>query len=191
MATSPEARPPLRRDAARNRELLIKAAAEAFGEDGLAASVNAIAAAAGVNVATLYRNFPTKDHLIGAVLETVLEPLAHASQRALASPAADGVLATFVRESTRGQAHHRGVADALAGAQLGEEVVAQLRETAQGYVRPVVEAAHAAGELRTEFEVVDILITLRMLSNILAVAEQRDREIDRYVDLVIRGLRPD
>lgn len=191
MAKSPEARPPLRRDAARNRELLIKAAAEAFGEDGLAASVNAIAAAAGVNVATLYRNFPTKDHLIGAVLETVLEPLAHASQRALASPAADGVLATFVRESTRGQAHHRGVADALAGAQLGEEVVAQLRETAQGYVRPVVEAAHAAGELRTEFEVVDILITLRMLSNILAVAEQRDREIDRYVDLVIRGLRPD
>lgn len=191
MATTPDARPPLRRDAARNRELLIKAAADAFGEDGLAASVNAIATAAGVNVATLYRNFPTKDHLVGAVLETVLEPLAKASQRALEAPDADGVLATFVRDSTRGQAHHRGVADALAGAQLGEAVVAELRATAASYVRPVVDAAHAAGELRAELDVVDVLITLRMLSTVLAVAEQRDREIDTYVDLVIRGLRPD
>lgn len=191
MTQAPDARPPLRRDAARNRELLVKAAADAFGEEGLAASVNAIAAAAGVNVATLYRNFPTKDHLIAAVLDTVMEPLQQASRRAIESPDADGVLATFVRETTRGQAHHRGVADALAGAPLGEDVVARLRETASAFVRPVVEQAHARGELRPEFTEVDVLISLRMLSAVLTVAEQRDRDVDRFVDLVIRGLRPD
>lgn len=191
MPTLPEDRPPLRRDAARNRELLIKAAAEAFGEDGLAASVNAIAASAGVNVATLYRNFPTKDHLIAAVLETVLEPLALASARALDAPAPEGVLGTFVRETTRGQAHHRGVADALSGVQLGEDLLADLRQTASSYVQPVVDAAHEAGELRAELDAVDVLIALRMLSAVLAVAEGRDRDVDTYVDVVVRGLRPD
>ena len=58
---------PLRRDAARNRERLLDAAAAAFREEGLGASVNAIAASAGVNVATLYRHFPTKDDLVAAV----------------------------------------------------------------------------------------------------------------------------
>lgn len=191
MTKTPDARPPLRRDAARNRELLVKAAAEAFGEHGFAASVNTIAAAAGVNVATLYRNFPTKDHLVAAVLDTLMEPLADASQRALESPDEDGALATFVRETTRGQAHHRGIADALAGAPLGEEVVGRLRETAAGYVRPVVDVAHAAGDLRPEFEVVDVLLALRMLSTVLGVAEERGRDVERYVELVIRGLRPD
>ena len=44
---------PRRRDAARNRERLLEAAAVAFREEGLGASVNHIATDAGLNVATL------------------------------------------------------------------------------------------------------------------------------------------
>jgi hypothetical protein len=72
-----------RKDAARNRSRLIEAAARVFREEGLGVSVNAIADHAGVNVATLYRHFPSKDHLIIAVLEAVLEPLLTARDRAL------------------------------------------------------------------------------------------------------------
>jgi len=72
--------PPKRRDAARNRERLLDAAANAFREEGLGASVNAIALSAGVNVATLYRHFPTKDDLVAAVLDTIVAPAATAER---------------------------------------------------------------------------------------------------------------
>ena len=66
-----------------------------------------------VNLATLYRHFPTKDHLIVAVLEAVLEPLVTARDRALTTQESSDALATFVHEAVRLQAEHRGLIDAL------------------------------------------------------------------------------
>jgi AcrR family transcriptional regulator len=54
-------------DAVRNRALVIAAAAEVFAEKGEAALVPEIAARAGVGKGTVYRCFPTKDHLVAAV----------------------------------------------------------------------------------------------------------------------------
>ena len=52
-------RPVARRaDAARNRELIVNAAAELFAEKGLEVSTSEIAARAGVGEATLFRGFP-------------------------------------------------------------------------------------------------------------------------------------
>src|ERR1700716_3285779 len=59
---------PRRADALRNRELVIAAAAAVFAEKGLDAGVPEIAARAGVGKATVYRSFPTKQHLIAAVV---------------------------------------------------------------------------------------------------------------------------
>lgn len=58
-----------RRDAQRNRALLVATAREAFARDGLEASMDAIAKAAGVGAGTLYRHFPTKDDLVAAVID--------------------------------------------------------------------------------------------------------------------------
>src|SRR4051794_14786161 len=117
-STSPTDRP-MRKDAVRNRARLIDAATGAFREDGLSVGVNAIARAAGVNVATLYRHFPTKDDLVAAVLEALLEPLAGARDRALATADTGDALAEFVRDAVRVQIEHGGVFDALAGQPVG------------------------------------------------------------------------
>ena len=50
-------------EVARNDRALLRAAREVIGEDGVHASVAAIAARAGVGVATLYRRYRTKDEL--------------------------------------------------------------------------------------------------------------------------------
>ena len=171
-----------RSDAVRNRARLVEAAARAFRDQGLGASVNAIADAAGVNVATLYRHFPTKDVLIGAVLESVLEPLAIARDRALAG---DDALATFMREAVRLQGEEQGLVDALGHHPAGLDVRARLRDPAIEIVSPIVERAHRDGELRADFDALDLLITFRMLS---VLAEAPDRA-DRYIDVVLRGLR--
>jgi len=60
---------PLRADAQRNRDAILIAAREVFEADGVFASLDAIALRAGVGNATLYRNFPTRDDLLAAVIK--------------------------------------------------------------------------------------------------------------------------
>lgn len=56
-----------RSDAERNRARVIAAAMETFAEHGLDAPIPEIARRAGVGKGTVYRNFPTKEHLAVAV----------------------------------------------------------------------------------------------------------------------------
>ena len=168
-----------RADAIRNRARLIEAASDAFREDGLAASVNAIAADAGLNVATLYRHFPAKDDLLDAVLDSLLEPMAAIVEAALAEPAGTQ-LAFFLHAATRLQETHRGLADTLA-----TEVRARLREPAIALAEPLTASAHAGGELRRDFDAQDVLIALRMVASTSAIADS-----GRFADVVLRGLRP-
>lgn len=186
MVGSDEIRAP-RRDAVRNRARLIEAAAHAFREDGLGASVNAIAERAGVNVATLYRHFPTKDALIVAVLETVLEPLVAARDRALATGDPAEALRTFFREAVRLPDENRGLVDALGRYPKASEVRQQLREPAIEIVTPLVERLHRDGQLRRDFDALDLLVALHML---VGAAEGREPERnDRYAEMILRGLR--
>ena len=77
MATSsPDAaRPdrPMRADAQRNRDAILVAARETFEVDGVLASLDGIALRAGVGNATLYRNFPTREDLLAAVIQSSFE----------------------------------------------------------------------------------------------------------------------
>ena len=54
----------LRADARANRVRVLEAAEQVFGTTGVAASMEEIAATAGVGIGTLYRNFPTKEALL-------------------------------------------------------------------------------------------------------------------------------
>ncbi|WP_053227724.1 TetR/AcrR family transcriptional regulator [Solirubrobacter soli] len=177
---------PLRKDAARNRARLVDAAAAAFREDGLGASVNAIAQAAGVNVATLYRHFPNKEELVSAVLLQVLAPLADARDHALAS---DGsVLAAFLHEAVRLQGEHQGLIDALSRHPAGSDVREQLRGPAMELVAPVVDRAHERGELREDFDARDVLIALRMVGSLAGSPGIPAEDARRHVEVVVRGL---
>jgi AcrR family transcriptional regulator len=75
------AKRPLRADAQRNRDAVLRAARETFETEGVLASLDGIALRAGVGNATLYRNFPTRDDLLAAVLESnVVDALAAADE---------------------------------------------------------------------------------------------------------------
>jgi AcrR family transcriptional regulator len=177
-----------RKDAVRNRAKLVEAAASSFRDRGLGVSVNAIADDAGVNVATLYRHFPTKDELIGAVYDTVLEPLVVARDQALQARGGDR-LEAFVRAVVRLQAEQRGLVDALGQHPLDAKVRGRLRESAVGIVSPLVERAHADGELREDVDALDLLVALRMLAVVAGAPELSPERGERYVELVLRGLR--
>lgn len=67
--TTPEPPRQARADAVRNRERIMEAARQQITENGPDVGMNVIAAAAGVAVGTLYRNFPSKAELINAVVQ--------------------------------------------------------------------------------------------------------------------------
>ena len=66
---------PLRADAARNRARVLDAARTAFAEAGLDVGVEEIARRAGVGKGTLYRRFPTKEALVRAIFEDILDEI--------------------------------------------------------------------------------------------------------------------
>jgi AcrR family transcriptional regulator len=76
----PPSRKP-RADAERNRERILEVAKKVFTRDGATASLDEIARESGIGNATLYRHFPTRDDLIGAVYRSEVEKLAAAEQR--------------------------------------------------------------------------------------------------------------
>src|SRR3954447_16722951 len=85
-------RPPA--DAGRNRARVVAAAAEVFAEKGENAGVPEIAARAGVGKGTVYRCFPTKDHLLAG---GVSERARWFEREARAAALADDPWAAFAR----------------------------------------------------------------------------------------------
>jgi AcrR family transcriptional regulator len=72
-----------RRDAVRNYHRILDAAREVLGESGAEASMEEIAARAGVGIGTVYRKFASKDALIDELLRLAMEQLTAAADRAL------------------------------------------------------------------------------------------------------------
>src|SRR5688572_27422051 len=66
---------PLRADAERNRRRILDAARTVFAEHGLGVGVEVVAREAGVGVGTIYRRFPTKDRLLGAIVDDRVDEL--------------------------------------------------------------------------------------------------------------------
>jgi AcrR family transcriptional regulator len=77
-------RPTRAEQAARTRQRLLDAAAEAFGEAGFAAtSLDAVAARAGVTKGAVYAHFTDKDHLVLTLLDELVETRLTALRAAL------------------------------------------------------------------------------------------------------------
>ena len=97
----------VRKDAVRNRTKLLEAARHVFTEQGLDAGVDEVARAAGLGMGTLYRHFSTKEELISALVDQIIDRLVLVAESAL--EVGDGTgLERFLHESGRVQADNRG-----------------------------------------------------------------------------------
>jgi AcrR family transcriptional regulator len=74
---------PLRADARRNREKVLRAARAVFAEQGRDAQMDDVARRADVGVGTVYRHFPTKDALLQALSDATFDIIAAYAREAL------------------------------------------------------------------------------------------------------------
>lgn len=150
----------LRADATRNRDAILVAAREAFAEHGLGASLEEIAARAQVGIGTLYRRFPSRQHLVSAALIDKVARYAEAAEAALAIEDPWAGFCCYVKTICELQAGDRGLADLLSMTLAADEQVEQLRRTANDHVLQLIDRAKAAGQLRPDFVGEDLLLLL-------------------------------
>ena len=108
--------PPTRRpraDARRNRERLVEIAAADFAAHGTETSLKEIARRAGVGIGTLYRHFPTREHLVEVVYRREVEALCAAADELSAHHAPDVALAEWMQRFVDYIAAKRGMANSL------------------------------------------------------------------------------
>jgi AcrR family transcriptional regulator len=159
-ASTVAAAPALRADARRNRDRIVAAARVVFAEDGLGASMNAVARRAGVSLATLLRRFPSRDLLVAAALGDRMGEFAALVERALEDPDPWNGFCWLVRRICALQAGDRGFTEVLTKAFPGAGEFEELRE--QSYRRTVelFDRAKAAGALRPDFSPHDFPMVL-------------------------------
>src|ERR1700740_28646 len=112
-ALGPADAPGMRANAPRNRSAILAVARDVFAEQGLEAPLEAIAARAGVGIATLYRRFPNREKLVAAALVEKGAEYAEAARQALAAPHPWDGFAGFVERICELQAGDRGLSDLL------------------------------------------------------------------------------
>ncbi|CAL9488220.1 TetR/AcrR family transcriptional regulator [Streptomyces sp. enrichment culture] len=210
---------PLRVDAQRNLEHVLRAAREVFGELGYGAPMEDVARRARVGVGTVYRRFPSKDVLVRRIAEEETSRLTEQARAALGQEDEPwSALSRFLRTSVASgagrllppQVLRVGVTDdAEAGAFDETRVPQQRSQPASGELRLVpdagvddagaaallevvgqlVDRARAAGELRPDVSVADVLLVIATAAPSLPDAAQQAAASARLLDILLEGLR--
>ncbi len=198
MSTADSPDRPLRRDAARNRRLLLDAGREVFAARGLEASLDDIAHHAGVGVGTAYRHFANKQELATAIFHDDLIQLVEAAHDALELDDPWEALVSFIETTVAKHAKDRGFYEIVTtqGA-FGEtpvvtsgEGVAPLREMLFEPVTSLVDHAKSAGCIRPDASPTDVAAILFMMGEAYVISDAVKRAVwRRYLWLLLDGLR--
>lgn len=139
-----------------------------FGERGLAASLEDIARQSGVGIGTLYRRFPSREELIGAVFAEKMAEYAEAVDRALADADAWRGFCSFIEKVCSLQAGDQGFADLMTLNVPGAKELQRDRDRAHAGFVELIHRAKAAGRLREDFVAEDLVMLLMANSGVLA-----------------------
>ncbi|MFC4498720.1 MULTISPECIES: TetR/AcrR family transcriptional regulator [Streptomyces] len=180
-----------RADALRNRERIVCAARELFVLYGAEVPLDDIARRAGVGNATVYRNFPDREALVREVVCSVLDRIVQAGQTALAETGdAFAALEHFAHVSA--DERFSALCPMMANAfDQHHPDLETARERMERIIEEVMDRAKAAGQLRTDVGVGDLMIAVAQLSRPPAGTDcaSIDRFVHRHLQLFLDGLR--
>ena len=180
---------PLRKDAQRNRALILDAARELFAQRGLGVTLNDIAHHAGVGVGTVYRRFPDKAELIEGLFEERFAELVALAEAALADADPWRGLTGFLWRAAELQCADRGLKELVIDTPDGLERIVRIRERILPMSEELVRRARRAGRLRADVAAQDLAIVQLMTGSVIDASRDLDPELwRRYLGILIRGL---
>ena len=188
----------MRSDAARNDAAILEAARELISAEGSSVSMDAIAARAGVAVGTLYRHHPTKAALVDAVVRASIDQIADDAVAAHERVEAGADVGTEVLDLFRLVARRHATDQAVkeAALTLGLSPIIEPptdplepgtpEARAGAAIEALLHEAQRAGVVRDDVGLEDLWALVVGTPAAGASTEVRER----YLDIVIAGLRP-
>jgi AcrR family transcriptional regulator len=174
---------PLRADARRNRERILKAARAVFSAQGRDAHLEDVARRAKVGVGTVYRHFPTKDALLEALAREQFDLLTAWAREA---EGADDPWAAFNAMIWRGaelQANDRALMEAVAAFKPS---VAQQAQELHFSIERLMRRCQAQGAMRADADGEDVRLMMCGLGSVMQMSGDGWR---RYLTVMLDGLR--
>ncbi|MCL2769163.1 MAG: TetR/AcrR family transcriptional regulator [Solirubrobacterales bacterium] len=179
----------LRADARRNREAVIAAAKRLFSDLGLDAQMPDVARSANVGVGTVYRHFPTKDHLIAALVAERFERFAQKAREGVQAEDPWEGLAELIRFAVQIQADDRGLCEVMGSRPDIMDAAARAAGLPE-LSEELVKRAQRSGQLRGDLEWEDIpMIACGLGSITQATAGPAVGRWPRLVEIMLDGLR--
>lgn len=177
-----------RSDAQMHRTLLLDAADMVFSEHGVHAALELVTAQAGVSRATLYRNFPDRDALMGALLERTFEKLEAQAQNLQKR---NDALFCMLEHMASLVAECAPVSDHWRAADRDSPVLAGAQRRLTRLVKPLLAQAISSGTCRPDLTAKDVILVSSMLGSGLRGknAAQRRSLSRRALHLLLDGLR--
>jgi AcrR family transcriptional regulator len=181
---------PKRRDAVQNHEKLLTAARVVIAERGIDAPLEEIARRADVGIATLYRNFASRDELVQALFERSMDEV--------------DVLVSDIGGEESAWDSVVNFMDKLGMWLLADPAMPTI-VTRIGIIDPdrrpamrftdamtgIVEQAKADGDLREDVTSIDVVLLATMLGSIGRYGNEYIAQWRRQLDIVLDGLRPE
>ncbi|WP_051739667.1 TetR/AcrR family transcriptional regulator [Streptomyces catenulae] len=183
---------PMRADARRNYERLLAAARTAFIEHGTDTSLEEIARRAGVGIGTLYRHFPHRTSLMGAVFQSEVDALLAQARELADAPQPCRALVEWLRAIITHAGTYRGLSRALMTATADESSgMARCSVPMREAGGALLARAQRAGAVRPDVTIGDLM----QLTNGIALAAEESpddpRLADRLLTLTLTGLKAD
>lgn len=180
-----------RADAERNRRRLLDAAAEVFGERGLDVGVAEIAQRAGVGRGTLFRNFPTKEDLIAAIVVDQMNDAAQRGRALLDAADPGAALFEFLDDMAGRQQRARALFEAVQDEFLANADIRAGHHAIVSVLDALLTRAQKAGAVRTDVKALDVLMLLKGVCETAVQFQDLDPQIsERHLDLVRAALAP-
>jgi len=179
----------VRKDALRNRDRVLDAATELVRSVGDKVPMADIADRAGVGVGTVYRHFPTREALLGALVHRSFLIAVANAEAAAGQPgsALDGVR-SFLLATLRDR--DQFVLPLHGGPALFTPETRALQADVRTALRRMLERGTDAGELRADLTPEDLIVAASALSRPLPGTNDWDTLAMRQIELVIHGLGP-
>ena len=185
ITTDSHLRRPQRADARRNYEKVLAAAREVFAEEGTSAPLDDIARRADVGIATLYRHFPTRQHLLEAVYVGEFEAISRRADELASLPPWDA-LEQWLREYLAYAATKKALAqEMLTYIDLDAEVFRASRSALQNAGGMLLKRAQDAGEVRPDTTFMDVG---RLVGSIAGI-RCAESDLEPVLSIVLDGLR--
>jgi AcrR family transcriptional regulator len=176
-----------RADARRNRDKLLDVAHRVFTTQGIAVSMDDIARHAGVGVGTVYRHFPTKEELFGAVMVSHKARLIEEAGKWLRHDDPGEAFFRYLEIVIREAIANKAITDALvAGGRSQDEALAEAARDFWRELDRLLVRAQQSGSVRSDAAIGDIRA---LLAGILQANGSGASYPERIVSIIFDGLR--